>query len=161
MIIKKHIVFDIETIIKKTVDLLKRVDTNIHILVNKIKHDYNDNKFVERLSKNIKHTRLTETLPNSKYTAYSENKGEKIAFCMNKNKKSDTIIDYNTLMFVALHEITHVGTESVGHDDTFWNNFKFILKEAVKHNIYKPVDYGKTPEEYCGMKLTDNPYFDL
>lgn len=28
-----------------------------------------------------------ETLPTSEYTAYSQNKGEKLAFCLNKEKK--------------------------------------------------------------------------
>ena len=33
--------------------------------------------------------------------------------------------------FVALHELSHVMTVSVGHTQEFWENFKFLLKEAV------------------------------
>ena len=33
-----------------------------------------------------------ETLPTSSYTAYSENKGEKIAFCLNKTKEGNKLI---------------------------------------------------------------------
>ena len=52
-------------------------------------------------------------------------------------------------------------TESVGHTKEFWQNFKFLLKNAVKIGIYKPVDYKNKPKNYCGMKITDNPYYDL
>ena len=64
-------------------------------------------------------------MPTSEFTAYSENKGRKIAFCLNKKKENDNnLIDENTLMFVAIHEMAHITTESIGHDKTFWDNFK-------------------------------------
>ena len=71
------------------------------------------------------------------------------------------MIDENTLTFVAIHELSHVMTESVGHKKEFWENFKFLLKNAVNMGIYKPVDYKKNPQPYCGMDITDNPYYDL
>ena len=40
------------------------------------------------------------------------------------------------------------------------DNFKFLLQEAEKINIYTPVDYKKKPQKYCSMEITDNPYFD-
>ena len=102
-----------------------------------------------------------ETLPTSEYTAYSENKGEKLAFCLNTKKNGNNLIDLNTLTFVAIHELAHIASESIGHKDEFWRNFKFLLTEAKEINVYNPVDYSQKPIEYCGMKITDNPYFDL
>jgi predicted metal-dependent hydrolase len=102
-----------------------------------------------------------ETLPTSELTAYSENKGEKIAFCLNKNKVDDDLIDLNTLTFVAIHELSHIMTKSVGHKQEFWENFKFLLTNAKEAGIYNPVDYKKKPKEYCGMTINDNPYYDL
>ena len=64
-------------------------------------------------------------------------------------------------MFVALHEISHIATKSIGHKQEFWDNFKFILEEAVEIKIYKPVDYKKKPISYCSLNITDNPYFDM
>ena len=104
---------------------------------------------------------MKEILPTSKYTAYSENKGEKLAFCVTKTKKGNNLIDENTLTFVAIHELAHVCSKSVGHKDEFWQNFKFLLDNAVEINIYDPQDYKTKPKEYCGMKITDNPYYDL
>jgi hypothetical protein len=105
--------------------------------------------------------RISETLPTSELTAFSENKGEKIAFCLNTTKEGNKLIDINTLTFVALHELTHVMTTSIGHKQDFWQNFKFVLENAKAANIYIPVDYKKNPQEYCGMTINDNPYYDL
>ena len=104
---------------------------------------------------------INETLPTSELTAFSENKGEKIAFCLNTTKDGNRLIDINTLTFVALHELSHIMTESVGHKQEFWQNFKFLLQNAKEAGIYDPVDYKKNPQEYCGMTINDNPYYDL
>ena len=66
----------------------------------------------------------------------------------------------NTLTFVALHELAHIATKSVGHTPEYWKNFKFLLTQAEKINVYKPVDYKNNPQEYCSMTITDNPYYD-
>jgi len=85
-----------------------------------------------------------------------------IAFCLDTEKNSKgRLIDINTLMYVALHEVSHIATKSVGHNDEFWNNFKFMITEAKAINIYNPVDYKKQPARYCGMNITDNPYYDV
>ena len=65
------------------------------------------------------------------------------------------------MMFVSLHELAHIMTKSIGHDnDEFWSNFKFILTNATELGIYKNVDYRQEPEEYCGMMITDSPLND-
>ena len=71
------------------------------------------------------------------------------------------LIDINTLSFVSLHELSHIATESIGHNQDFWQNFKWILQNAKEAGIYSPVDYKKYPQEYCGMTINDNPYYDL
>jgi hypothetical protein len=114
-----------------------------------------------RLIKGFNPKKISETLPTSELTAYSENKGERIAFCLNTTKHGNNLIDINTLTFVALHELSHIMTESIGHKQEFWENFKFTLENAKKAGIYNPVDYKKQPKEYCGMTINDNPFFDL
>jgi hypothetical protein len=115
----------------------------------------------KRLLEGFNPKKISETLPTSELTAYSENKGEKIAFCLNKTKNGTKLIDINTLTFVALHELSHVATESVGHKQEFWQNFKWVLQNAKEAGIYSPIDYKKYPEEYCGMTINDNPFYDL
>ena len=142
-------------------DLLAEVSQKCKELVLYVGKKYPEDDDVMRLVKNFNPTKISETLPTSEYTAYSENKGEKLAFCLNTTKNGDKLIDINTLMFVALHELAHIMTKSEGHKQIFWQHFKFLLIEAKKINIYTPVDYKKNPEPYCGMKITDNPLYDL
>ena len=148
--------------VKESADLLASVTTKCKTLVSHLKNKYNEgDERVNRLVKNFDPKKVYEILPTSSYTAYSENKGEKLAFCLNNKKDGNKLIDMNTLMYVALHEISHIATKSVGHTDEFWQNFKFFIEQAAVLNIYKPIDYKKTPAKYCGMDITDNPYFDI
>jgi hypothetical protein len=141
-------------------DRLAFATVNMQKLVDKCFLDYPERSNIKRLKERFNPKKIQETLPTSEYTAYSENKGEKLAFCLDKKKNGSELIDHNTLMFVAIHELAHVASESIGHTDEFWRNFKFLLQEAEKINIYTPVDYKKQPKQYCGMTITDNPYYD-
>jgi hypothetical protein len=57
--------------------------------------------------------------------------------------------------------LSHIATTSIGHKQDFWQNFKFLLEKAKEAGIYNPVDYKKKPQTYCGMTITDNPYYDI
>jgi|UniRef100_A0A6C0IQ02 hypothetical protein len=142
-------------------DLLARVTGKMGKVVKHLANKYPERENVKRLKDGFNPKKIVEILPTSKFTAYSENKGEKLAFCTTKEKQGNNLIDENTLTFVALHELSHIATKSVGHTSEFWNNFKFILKESVPIDIYKPVNYKKKPTKYCSMTITDNPYYDL
>lgn len=147
--------------IKDAVNLLAEAVNKMKRLVDYVYKKYPDDPSVIKLKNNFNPNKITETLPTSELTAYSENKGEKMAFCLNKTKNTDTLIDLNTLTFVAIHELSHTMTTSIGHKQEFWNNFKFLLKNAVKIGIYNPVDYKKENQSYCGMTITDNPFYDI
>jgi hypothetical protein len=158
---KKYCVRERKNVTKAS-NLLARTTEKLEYLVENLGQRYPDRDNVKRMVKNFNPTTIKETLPTSEYTAYSENKGEKLAFCLNKKKSNnENLIDSNTLTFVAIHELGHIMTESVGHTDEFWQNFKFLLENAVELKLYTPIDYKKEPENYCGMDITDNPYYDL
>jgi hypothetical protein len=142
-------------------DLLAKTTQKLKKLTASLGEKYPDRENVKRLVKNFNPQKVKEILPTSEYTAYSENKGEKLAFCTTTTKTGNKLIDENTLMFVGTHEIAHVMTKSIGHTKEFWDNFKFMLEHAVKIKLYKPIDYKEKPKKYCGMKITDNPYYDM
>lgn len=142
-------------------DMLARTTTKLKQLVNYVSEKFPERENVKRLKNGFNPKKVVETLPTSEFTAYSENKGEKIAFCLDTEKGNNQLIDENTLMFVGIHEISHIATKSVGHTDEFWKNFKFLLEQGVELKIYTPVDYKKNPKKYCSMEITDNPYYDL
>ena len=142
-------------------DRLATINIKMNQLVAHVGEKYPKKENVKRLVTKYNPRKISETLPTSEYTAYSENKGEKLAFCLDTEKESKgRLIDINTLMYVALHELSHIATESIGHTGEFWNNFKFLIKEAKEIGVYNPVDYKKEPARYCGMNITDNPYYD-
>ena len=112
-------------------------------------------RFVARYQPDV----FSENSMSSADTSYSENKGQRIVVCLrDKTKKPDyPLVDMNTIMFVMLHEMSHLMTETIGHTPEFWGNFKRILHDAVKAGIYTPVNYAHQPVAYCGMTITDSP----
>lgn len=142
-------------------DLLAKVTQKCKELVIYCGKKHPDDESVRRLVTKFNPTKISETLPTSEHTAYSENKGEKLAFCLNTTKDGDKLIDLNTLTFVAIHELAHIMTSSTGHTHEYWSNFKFLLQNAKSASIYNPINYKSSPQNYCGMDITDNPYYDF
>lgn len=145
----------------RVADLLAHTTNDLKRLVEFANKKYPDRENVKRLVKGFNPKRINEILPTSEYTAYTENKGEKLAFCVTTTKKSNNLVKPETLLFVGIHELSHVMSESIGHTEEFWTNFKFLLELAKEANIHKPVNYKKEPVKYCGMMITDNPYYDV
>ena len=146
---------------KETAILLEKVIANMYKLKNYLYKNiekYPDfKKYIKQLNEkfNEDRTSIYENKENSDLTSYSVNKGEEIVFCL-KSKKSKKNHGINTIMYVAIHEMGHLGCPEIGHTPLFNKIFKFFLEEAVKLNIYKYVDYSEKPIEYCGMVLTTN-----
>ena len=147
--------------VAEAADHLATVTGNMNKVFASCKDKHADKANVKRLIKGYNPKKIYETLPTSKFTAYSENKGEKLAFCLETEKDHGKLIDMNTLTYVALHEMAHICTEEVGHNDEFWQNFKFLIECAKEIGVYEPINYKKEPARYCGMEITDNPYYDL
>jgi hypothetical protein len=105
---------------------------------------------------------IQENIPSSPTddTAYTINKGEIIAMCLRDLKNKNNFHDYNSLLFVKIHEIAHIFSITLGHDTAYWTHFKFLLKEAVNIGIYKSVDYSKYPINYCGVDVKYSPLYD-
>ena len=78
-------------------DLLAKVTNKLKKLVEYMGENYPDRENVRRLKKGFNPKKINEILPTSSYTAYSENKGEKKAFCVTKQKKGNNIIKLNLL----------------------------------------------------------------
>ena len=142
-------------------DKLATINNRMNKLVVHISKKYPNEENVKRLINRYNPKQIYDTLPTSEYTAYSENKGEKLAFCLDTEKNNGgKLIDINTLMYVALHELSHIASESIGHTEEFWDNFKFLITESKEIGIYTPIDYKNNNTQYCGMTITDNPYYD-
>ena len=143
---------------KEASNMLALVNQKLNILVKYLSSKYPTDERIKRLNRNYNPDYLMETDSNSsKYTSYSINKGEKVVLCMRSRNEKKQLEGLNTLLFVALHELSHILTKSIGHTDEFWDNFKFVLVNAVKTGVYKKQDFNKNPVDYCGTKITDTP----
>ena len=141
--------------------LLSTVRKNLITLVDNLKKRYPNDPRVKNLSDRFNaDMEIRENIPKGKVTSYTLNKGEKMVFCLRQRDRNDTLLDLNTIMFVALHEISHIATESVdtdNHSQEFWDNMEFIVKEAIKDGLYTYQDYSKHPQDYCGTQISDTP----
>lgn len=146
---------------EKAVELMAKIHANLAKLYEHYKSepalaaDPPVGRFLARFSPDV----FVENDMKSKDTSYSENKGQKIVVCLRDKTKPPQypLIDENTVMFVMLHEMAHLMTETIGHTQEFWSNFKRILGDAVRVGIYQPVNYAHRPTPYCGMVISDSP----
>ena len=142
-------------------DILDKVLNNLLLIKKEFEtnNKYIKHPAIKRLKNNFKASSITESLPESEYTSYSLNKGEKISMCIRykKGTNKDKFIDPNTIMFVAIHEMAHVMTKSIGHKEDFWQNMRIILCIAQEKGIYRREDYKTTNKKYCGTEITSTP----
>ena len=142
---------------QQAADNLAMIRKNLIKLVQELKKKNKGNVDIERMVNNFNPDNITESTKDNKYTSYSVNKGEKIVFCLRSRDEKNNLVKLNIMMFVALHELAHTMTKSIGHTPEFWNNFRVLLRNARKLGIYERVDYDKKPVDYCGTKITNDP----
>jgi predicted metal-dependent hydrolase len=137
---------------------LAKIKQNIYKLVDYLKKNQEafpkNMQYIKNLVSRTKNIVIMETGADEKYTSYTVNKGERIVFCL-RFKVINTIHDINTLMYVVIHELAHIGCPEYGHTPLFKEIFKFLLIESSKIGIYTPIDYRKNPQNYCGMEINE------
>ena len=140
---------------------LAEVRSRILRLMTHFKQSKTDNQIALDILKNFDAdpTRFSESTPDSSYTSFTLNKGEKIHVCLRQKNSSQDLVDVNVLTFVTLHEIGHIGTREIGHTPLFWNNFAWILKQAEELGIYEFQNFAEQPVAYCGISITDQPKY--
>ena len=140
---------------------LAEVRSRILRLMTHFKQSKTDNQIALDILKNFDAdpTRFSESTPDSSYTSFTLNKGEKIHVCLRQKNSSQDLVDVNILTFVTLHEVGHIGTREIGHTPLFWNNFAWILKQAEELGIYEFQNFAEQPVPYCGISITDQPKY--
>jgi predicted metal-dependent hydrolase len=151
---REYIVRDLPNAINAA-NKLSMINEKILLLID---HLDENKENVKRLKKNYRPESLSENTKDSIHTSYSLNKGEKISLCLREKSEDIIFEDDNTIIFVVIHELAHLMSESIGHTDEFWDNMRYLLEESRKVGIYKVVDYKKENVEYCGMYIKSTPY---
>ena len=80
--------------------------------------------------------------------SYTINKQE-IYLCL-RDEKNRVYYNDNMLVYVLLHELSHVLCKSIGHTEEFHAIFDQLLQEAVAEGIYN--DSEPPSEDYCKVK---------
>lgn len=142
-------------------DRLARVRSKLLRLRKNLEQTHMDKPFVAQMIRNFdcSASRFSESTPDAQYTSYSVNKGEKVFMCLRQRDAKEALVQENIILFVALHEMSHVGTASIGHTPEFWNHFAWVLKQAEQLKIYEYTDFAAHPVEYCGVHITDAPTY--
>lgn len=136
-------------------DVSKRLDRFMEHL-----HQFAGDREVDQLLKRYNSMKIVE----SSDSAYTINKAyghfDKIHLCL---QKSNYYFDIDTVMFVAIHELTHVMRPDLDiiydHPREFWVSNKFLLKEAEKAGVMHNINYAATPVNYCAKLIASNPVF--
>ena len=147
---------------QQAADLLAKVRARMKKIYIHLQSTFPDKPQVKRLLQRFQAQpdRILEATPDAEHTSYSVNKGEKVHLCLRQRQGGDeTLVNENIMVFVALHEMAHMITDSIGHEPEFWNNFGWLLKEAEKTNTYQYTDFKAHPVRYCGTQITDAPRY--
>lgn len=148
---------------QQAADLLAKVRLRLARFCEHLEKTYRDRPQIKRMTQNFKADpqRFIEATPDAEHTSYSVNKGEKIHLCLRQRTAADeSLVKEDVMAFVAIHELAHTITQSIGHEPEFWNNFAWLLKEAEQIGIYKHTDFSAHPVPYCGVSITDQPTYD-
>jgi hypothetical protein len=148
---------------QEAANLMAHIRMRLTRLCDALEKKYPDKPQVKQLVRNFRSdpTRFIESAPDEEHTSSTINKGESIRMCLRQREGgNEGLVDENVLLFVAIHELGHVCTESVGHGPDFWNNFGWLLKEAEALGIYKYTNFSAHPVSYCGVYITDAPRYD-
>lgn len=97
---------------------------------------------------------LSETTEDTD-VAYSLDKGS-ISVCV-RRPEDGQMDSENTAMFVLLHELAHIATDTYGHKAEFWANMRFLLELAEVTGSYTYEDFDSQTSSYCGKPLRDSP----
>ena len=142
---------------KEVARVLCRVNKSCKRLIKYLNYKYG--QYDPRVKLLVKEYDDEDLVENQKET-FVLDKGVKIHLCVRSKTYPNKIYDLNLLMFVVLHELAHIVTISIGHDDTFWKNNVWLMREASLAGVFTNTDYSRFPQEYCGLTIDNNPSFN-
>ena len=143
---------------KETAYILSYIRNKMIFLTENIIIQKNNEMFVSNIKKKIYKTKFSQNkkkFPKPNLISYNINKGEEIILCI-YDYTTEKFYDMNTLIYVSIHELAHIGNPTLGHDESFYYIFNNLLEEAIRLKVYKFFDYEKIPQKYCGIIIKSN-----
>jgi hypothetical protein len=141
-------------------NILALIKHRTQILINYLYENKNTHPqyelYINNLYDKFKNIKIVENDDDILYTSYSINKGDELVLCLRSKYIKGHIHDINLLMYVVLHEISHIACPEYGHTELFKEIFLYITTISININLYKRIDFSKNNKEYCGMMITDS-----
>ena len=111
--------------VNEAADLLAQTTNKCSKVVQLMQQKKPNHPITKRLVEGYNPQSMRETLPTSSHTAYSENKGEKMAFCLTKRKNGNpnNLIDKNTLKSIEDKKAPYYGNN---YPFRFHSNSEYI-----------------------------------
>lgn len=111
--------------------------------------------YIKILHNKVRNIIIVESSQDSIYTSYSVNKGEQIVFCLRSRHTGNKLHDMNLMMYVVLHELSHVACPIYdNHGELFKEIFTFLTTTAISLGFYNKINFDTHPEEYCGLIIS-------
>ncbi len=126
---------------------------------NRVKYTPRQTESVNMLLDKFNFEIIQEGLPTKDQTSYTLDKDKLIVWCI--RQYDGKFVEDSIMIFVIIHEMAHTANKGWGHgNEDFWPIMKFLLREAVNAEVYKPVDYRKYPYKYASLNINHSPLFD-
>lgn len=128
--------------------LLADLERRLHLLVARLQERHPADPRVTRLAYMWDGRIAPLTKPGAGQTVNKRH----VSLCV-----AGAVRDPNTAWYVLLHEVSHVCTETEGHTQEFWDNFRFLLKEAASAGLYTYQAFEDAPVTFCGSTIASSP----
>lgn len=104
---------------------------------------------IQQFLQRIPNVTIGEVIKQSKneFTSYVIDKRD-LSLCL-RNKSSNELYADSLVTYVFLHELGHIMSPTIGHDETFVKCFQIVLRMAVFLHLYVQVDWSRNPIHYC------------
>lgn len=132
-------------------NLLASVRADLETVVRHAEQKFPDDEDVKRLRKKFNPDAISEGSPGSGYTSYTVDKGAKVVLCIRQSDGS--FVPKNVILYVAVHELAHIMSSTIGHNAEFWENNARLLESAKASGVYVTQDFKSAPQPYCGIKI--------
>ena len=152
---KYNVLKDDEAKMIETSNALAEIHSNVNTLIEYLRTHDASSSLLKTLGSRYTKGIISEAVIEKGSTSYTIDK-QNIHLCLRSRDSIKQVYDINTLMYVVLHELAHVVSKSIGHNDEFKTNFKYLVSSAIQAKVYTYVNYSKTPVHYCGINLTTN-----
>ncbi len=150
--------------LKESANTLGLINIRIENLIKHLEDNFKSSDyyyFIKMLKKNYNSSILEEASIDKRYTTYTIDK-KSLHVCLRTRDEHEELYDINLLMYILLHELSHIcnysksGYPIHGHGLEFQMIFKFLVKEAIKIGVYKYVDYRINNTNYCGILINSS-----